>query len=187
MWTSGELVINGRYKLRLTPSPDSDYVGPEGVAGWTTAPAGSSTECHGQMAGALPAWNCLAKTLPFLCISSDAFPRRAPELTAHSTHSTLEIELPDSRFRDSLDAQVAHLMMGTVDNQTRPGEPNQYPLAWLRDGAYQVVALARAGQVDTPRASWRATSLTKTSSAASAPRAMRPVSPCGPWKKSPCA
>jgi hypothetical protein len=149
-WTGGELVVNGRYKLRLTPSPASVYVGPEGVAGWTAAPAGSSTECHGQHGWCYARLELAAKSSAVLRIT-DAFPRRAPQLTARSTRSTLEIELPDSRFRDSLDAQVAHLMMGTVDNQTRPGEPNQYPLAWLRDGAYQVVALARAGQLDTAR------------------------------------
>jgi hypothetical protein len=61
------------------------------------------------------------------------------------------LELPDGRFADSIDAQVAHLMMSLVGNQTRPGEPTNYPLAWLRDGAYVVVALARAGQLDRAR------------------------------------
>jgi len=149
-WAGGELVVNGRYKLRLTPSPVSVYVGPEGVAGWTTAPAGSSTECHGQSGWCFARLELPGKGTASLHIV-DAYPRRAPELTAHRTRSTLEVELPDTRFRDSLDAQVAHIMMATVDNQTRPGEPNQYPLAWLRDGAYEVVALARAGQLDTAR------------------------------------
>jgi hypothetical protein len=150
LWTGGELVVNGRYKLRLSPSPTSVYVGPEGVPGWTTASAGSSTECHAQNGWCFARLELPAKGDAILHIV-DAFPRRVPQLTASGTRSTLEIELPDSRFRDSLDAQVAHLMMGTVDNQTRPGEPNQYPLAWLRDGAFQVVALARAGRIDTAR------------------------------------
>ena len=150
LWTGSELRVNGRYTLRITPSPVSVYVGREGVADWTIAPGGASTECHGQNG-----W-CFARLeLPRNSDATldivDAFPRRAPALTARGTRSTLEIEVPESRFPDSLDAQVAHLMMSTVDNQTRPGEPNQYPLAWLRDGAYQVVALARAGRLETAR------------------------------------
>jgi hypothetical protein len=149
-WTNNELIVNGRYRLRITPSPVSVYVGHEGGADWTTATAGSSTECHGQNGWCFARLELPSKSNTSLHIV-DAYPRRAPELTARSTRSTLEIALPDDRFRDSLDAQVAHLMMGTVDDQTRPGEPNQYPLAWLRDGAYQVVALARAGQLDEAR------------------------------------
>jgi hypothetical protein len=58
------------------------------------------------------------------------------------------IQLPDTNFLASLEAQVAQLMMGLVRNETRPGDPNHYPLNWLRDGAYTIVALARAGHVD---------------------------------------
>lgn len=60
----------------------------------------------------------------------------------------LAIDVPDREFMDCLEAQVAHLMMGLVGRETRPGDPNHYPLNWLRDGAYVIVALARSGQVD---------------------------------------
>jgi hypothetical protein len=63
----------------------------------------------------------------------------------------LKLDLPDDRFTESLEAQVTHLMMGLVGNETRPGEPNNYPLNWLRDGAYVIVALARSGQVYAAR------------------------------------
>src|SRR5580765_3343152 len=59
--------------------------------------------------------------------------------------------LPDRRFQESMDAQLAHLMMGLVGRQTRPGDPMNYPLQWLRDGAYVVVALAGSGQLDLAR------------------------------------
>lgn len=36
--------------------------------------------------------------------------------------------------------------MGLVGWETRPGEPTHYPLAWQRDGAYVLVALAKAGK-----------------------------------------
>src|SRR5256885_11064001 len=63
----------------------------------------------------------------------------------------LELNLPDAKCTNSLHAQVAHLMMGLVNNETRPGDPNHYPLNWLRDGAYSIVALARAGQLDVAK------------------------------------
>ncbi|MSU34868.1 MAG: hypothetical protein EXS36_07100 [Pedosphaera sp.] len=63
----------------------------------------------------------------------------------------LDIQLPEAQFSECLDAQVAHLMMGLVRNETRPGDPNNYPLNWLRDGAMTIVALARAGQLDVAR------------------------------------
>jgi hypothetical protein len=150
LWTGSELRVNGRFKLRITPSPASVYVGPEGPAGWTLAPGGASTECHGQKGWCFARLELPGASNATLDIA-DAFPRPAPTLSARSTRSAMEIDVPESRFRDSLDAQVAHLMMGTVEDQTRPGEPNQYPLTWLRDGAYQVVALARAGQLATAR------------------------------------
>ena len=63
----------------------------------------------------------------------------------------LKLDLPDKQFVACLNAQAAHLMMGVVGNETRPGEPNNYPLNWLRDGAYEIVALARCGQIELAR------------------------------------
>ena len=42
--------------------------------------------------------------------------------------------------------------MSLVGDEPRPGDPNTYPLAWQRDGAYVLVALARAGQLELARA-----------------------------------
>lgn len=50
---------------------------------------------------------------------------------------------------DVLSAQVPALLMGLVGDETRPGDPINYPLQWQRDGAYIVTALARCGQADT--------------------------------------
>lgn len=38
--------------------------------------------------------------------------------------------------------------MGLVGNQTRPGDPIDYPLPQSRDGAYQLVALACTGHLE---------------------------------------
>lgn len=61
------------------------------------------------------------------------------------------VDVPDKRFSDSLNAQERHLLMGLVRDETRPGDPVNYPLAWLRDGAYGVTGLARAGQIDAAK------------------------------------
>lgn len=53
----------------------------------------------------------------------------------------------DPAFAQALYSQIATLRIGLSDGQTRPGDPINYPLKWLRDGAYVVVALARSGQV----------------------------------------
>jgi len=61
------------------------------------------------------------------------------------------VEVPDPQFAPSLAAQIDHLRMGTVGDETRPGDPVNYTFAWARDGAYIVAALARAGQVPLAR------------------------------------
>lgn len=148
-WRDGKLNVNGRYSLRVSPAPAGVYVGPEGAEGWTTA-QGSSTECRGHDGWCYARFELGGKG-DFTVGISDGFWRPVLVSPARTTRAALDIELPDRRFVDSLNAQAAHLLMSTVGGQTRPGEPNQYPLAWLRDGAYQVVALARAGQVETVR------------------------------------
>jgi hypothetical protein len=57
----------------------------------------------------------------------------------------------DPDFMQALYSQIATLRIGLSDRQTRPGDPMNYPLQWLRDGAYVVVALARSGQVPLAR------------------------------------
>jgi len=47
--------------------------------------------------------------------------------------------------------QAALLLMGLEGGETRPGDPITYPLQWLRDGGYTVVAMARAGRLDVAR------------------------------------
>lgn len=65
--------------------------------------------------------------------------------------SSLRIALPDASFRDSLKAQIFHIRAGTVGDETRPGDPANYDVNWLRDGAYEVVALARFGEGELAR------------------------------------
>jgi hypothetical protein len=58
------------------------------------------------------------------------------------------VDVPDNRFIDSLQAQLLHIKAGIVEDETRPGDPGNYDLAWLRDGAYVLVTLARTGHVE---------------------------------------
>ena len=76
--------------------------------------------------------------------------RRRPEASTPATLPHLRwpvtLQGADPSFATSLQAQVMTLGMGLVGEEARPGEPLNYPLEWLRDGAYVIVALARAGQ-----------------------------------------
>lgn len=56
----------------------------------------------------------------------------------------MRLDLPDGRFADALRAQANYLAMATVGVEPRIS-PISYPLWWLRDGAYTVNALDKAG------------------------------------------
>jgi len=74
-----------------------------------------------------------------------------PESPLPASFKSPVLDLPDPRFRDSLNAQILHLRMGLTGAETRPGEPVNYPLPWLRDGAYTVSALAMTGDLETAK------------------------------------
>lgn len=47
--------------------------------------------------------------------------------------------------KHSMNAQITHLMMSLVDDETRPGDPALFYRSWNRQGAYITAAPARAG------------------------------------------
>jgi len=57
---------------------------------------------------------------------------------------SIHLDVPDRRFSDAFFAQLAHLSMFTVADEPRIS-PISYPIWWLRDGAYLVVALDKGG------------------------------------------
>ncbi len=127
----GRLLINGRWIVRFDPPPRAVRVFEEGPSdeGWwradvTLAPK-ATLEINDPEMGAV-------ETLPFSVVRA-------------------RVKVHDPQMQDALDAEVAHLMMSLVGKQTRAADPLMYPFAWLTDGAYVVVALARAGQVDTAK------------------------------------
>jgi hypothetical protein len=71
-----------------------------------------------------------------------------------------EIALPNSdmsldgfppAFTNRIEAQANTLLSGIVGDEAHPGDPVNYPLSWQRDGAYVIVALARAGYATEAR------------------------------------
>lgn len=63
----------------------------------------------------------------------------------------VKVKSNEPSFDESIQAQIFHLKGSIVDNQTRPGDPGNYPLNWLRDGAFIVAALARSGELELSR------------------------------------
>lgn len=61
--------------------------------------------------------------------------------------TTIELDVPDYRFRDAFFSQLTHLRMFTVYDEPRI-TPVSYPMWWLRDGAYVVTALDKGGYHD---------------------------------------
>jgi hypothetical protein len=52
----------------------------------------------------------------------------------------------DPRFDASVEAQIGLLEQAIIGDEIAPGDPLNYPMPWLRDGAYALVAMSRSGQ-----------------------------------------
>jgi len=148
-WDTKQLRINERWSIRPSPDPATVSIGDESVESWQVSGSGlnryTSEDGWGfarfELRGAKD-WT--------VSIRDNLMPPTTP-LSYSSMLAGLELNLPNPEFTNSLNAQVAHLMMGLVNNETRPADPNNYPLNWLRDGAYAIVALARAGQLESAK------------------------------------
>ena len=147
-WDGTDLIINDNWHVAISPKPDSVTMGDETQEGWKNldgAVAQFTSESGWGFARIR-----LGKGDYTVRMTTVAKSDRSP-IGYDTMASTLKIQLPDERFAQALNAQVSHLMMGVVRDECRPGEPNNYPLPWLRDGAYQLLALARAGQIDSAK------------------------------------
>jgi len=151
-WEAHSLKIQGSEgSWTLTPDrpPSAIYLGEEGGPGWKSGQP-SETYCESPDGWAytrLKAPHVENWRLTLVCDN----PSPQKELGFRNSSSGVITELPNAQFVDTLNAQVGQLMMGLVRNQTRPGDPVNYPLAWLRDGAYVIVALARCGEVEVAK------------------------------------
>lgn len=150
--TEDRLVVNGRWAVSLPDGVRIVRLGDERDAGWTRPAAAvpalpvrvRSDEGWGYARVALPAGRSAS-----ILVTDLSRPTR-PLMPLPEGRPLVMDGVPD-RFAARLRAQVASLLLGLVGDQTRPGEPMNYPLAWQRDGAYVVVALARGGHASTAR------------------------------------
>lgn len=142
---NNKLIINSKWSISFSSPPKNIVFGEEGEKGWMDK-VSSKNNWQSKKGWGYAIIELNPSQTIELTITDLSQPNKA--IDKNSTHSIIEINLPDSRFNDSLQAQIAHLKMGLVNNETRPGDPTHYPLAWQRDGAYVVVALARAGEVE---------------------------------------
>lgn len=145
-WNGESLLINERWSLKIKPLPKEIYLGKESESRWLTEASDLKqvTDLNGWCYARLALEDNQVATINMV----DKLSANTTRLINYtSLRSPLELQLPDQRFISCLEAQVAHLMMGLVDGETRPGDPMNYPSSWLRDGAYVTVALARAGKL----------------------------------------
>ena len=137
------LAVNDRWVLALADDPVAVHLGEEGHDGWMHARSEA-----GRWSGE-SGWGCARIELPAgrECVLdvTGPVPDPEPELAGFACRPPLLLDVPDPVFAACLEAQVAHLLMGLVGRETRPGDPTNYPLAWLRDGAHVLAALASVG------------------------------------------
>ena len=148
-WDGKTLLLNKRWALTFDPLPKDVILGEENVSGWKEVSVQKSA------VNSPLGWGFarvkLESEKKLMVHDQDLKPAKKVGMYSESTLADLKLDLPDPRFTQSLNAQVAHMMMGLAGEQTRPGDPASYPLAWQRDGAYELVALARAGKTETAK------------------------------------
>lgn len=147
-WSGEKLIVNDRWSVSIDPTPARVEIGSERTQNWTSR-SQPAVECHDKQG-----W-CYARLAldrsqrwqlkvfdPLAKSPSEKYPLAA---------EPIELQLPDDEFVRSVLAQVSHLKMSLVGSEARPGDPMNYPLAWLRDEAYIVTALSRAGEWEMAR------------------------------------
>lgn len=135
------ILLNGTWTIATAARPT--FLGTEDTPGWTRSEspvpaAAHSTSGWAAVRIAAPAGETLRLTV------SDPLPWQA---VLPPPEPGPAMEGLDPVFAESLRSQIETLRQGLVGGETRPGDPLNYPLQWQRDGAYVVVALARAGQM----------------------------------------
>ena len=144
----GELQVNNTWEITASGEP-AVHLGYEGAGDWLTA-GSSGNSWQGDDGWGYARLTFHGDETVHVVVSKSPVDLPAGwEIPRLSTE--LGLDLPDQRFAASLDAQAVHLLMSLVNNETRPGDPVNYPLTWQRDAAYIIVALARAGLTEQAR------------------------------------
>ncbi len=148
LWDSTKLMINHRWLVTASAKPSSIIIGDEEAGELLkNIPFRESVVSENGWAFS----KMVMDNNNFTIIIKDTRPQYKGLLSYGKTVQQFDIELPDKRFVQSLQAQVSNLMMGYIGKQTGPGEPVNYPLAWERDGAYSLAAMAKSGNLQTAR------------------------------------
>jgi hypothetical protein len=148
-WDDNRLLINNRWIVKVSPDVKSPELGDEKLSDWTTKSSGV-TSWRGEDGWGYALIGLSEETDCQLFIK-DTKPQFKSPLTYSGIKTNIKLNLPDKIFISSLEAQATNLMMGFVGSQICPGEPTNYPLAWERDGAYVLMAMARCGQIEVAR------------------------------------
>ncbi len=150
----GQVTVNHRWTVAATPAPISIALGDENQAGWMTAQSAAASWSGetgwGYARIAFPADSARADD-EIRVILSDLQPPVEMERSYRDAPKRARLVLPDSRVQASMHAQITHLMMSLVDDETRPGDPAMFYRAWHRQGAYITAALTRAGDPQVGR------------------------------------
>ena len=153
-WDGEQIGINHRWAVKATPAPGAITLGDENTPDWMTAQSsarswsGASGWGYARMKFASASTR---KDDEVRVVLADLQP--PVEIQTHYTHPSkrARLALPEPRLQASMDAQITHLMMSLVDDETRPGDPTFYYRAWHRQGSYITAALARAGDPHVSR------------------------------------
>lgn len=151
IWDKTRLILDEQWILTPDRSPVSIVAGDETAGDLTRSTADAAMPK--EFASSASGW-CYAKlgfSASFTVQLVKTTPQFASALSYAKTIPQFSFDLPDKNFEASLRAQVSTLMMGYVGRQTGPGEPINYPLAWERDGAYSLMAMAKSGQLQTAK------------------------------------
>ncbi len=150
-WDGTALLINNRWSVRFDQvlKPGSVRIGHEGEKDWTR-PLTNATDQKFTDGWGFARIDLSGASQWKITVSELATLPPVP-LNYTTTKATLEMNVPDSTFKESLHAQVAHLMMGLDARNVWAGDPTSYLNRKPRDAAYAMVALARAGQLEIAR------------------------------------
>ncbi len=147
-WDGNNLLVNDRWSInfgRLVPDT-AVRVGQEGDKDWKTALLREKDRRFKDGWGF--ATIDLSADKNWKVEITDKTASSVPAFTYNTLRSNLEIFVNSAEFNASLNAQVAHLLMGITRKEVWPGDPLSYGKKRSREAAYTIVALMRAGHIE---------------------------------------
>ncbi|MBE9139088.1 hypothetical protein IQ254_18130 [Nodosilinea sp. LEGE 07088] len=144
-WNGQRLLINDRWIVKDIPKTAKVYLGSENTENWIGEESNLSSweDPYGWGVARIE----LNQGNSWTLVIEDNFAGETEDYTPLEISSRLLLNLPDAQFVDSLTAQISHLLMGVIGDRVYPSDPISSPLPRFRDGAYQMVALARSGNL----------------------------------------